>query len=81
MRSQVDAMTDLGSWPLWPYLPVRRPTWNGSSQLGFLYATGAPVVYLENLFTYTKYPVAMDSLEVAVYDSAEDLVADGWRID
>ena len=75
-------------WPAWPFLPLVRRT-GGGEELGVrfdarglfgLYGHSA-TVYLTNLF---ELPLVLDillDLPREVYDTAEELVRAGWRVD
>ena len=76
-------------WPVWPFLPLIRRRPDGGEDYGVLYdcwtKAGRPgfraTVFLTNLF---ELPPSEDELLVLpreVFDSPEEIVAAGWRID
>ena len=76
------------AWPVWPFLPVVRRC-RGDEELGVLFdavrvagLTGySATVWLTNLFTLPPTLAGLLELPREVYDSADELVAAGWRID
>ncbi len=75
-------------WPHWPLLPVIRRT-RGIEELGLMYdvvhVTGrtgySATVFHGNLFTLPPTEAEFLKLPREVYDSAEEVAADGWRVD
>src|SRR5213080_453733 len=76
-------------WPLWPYLPLVRRWPGGIEELGVLYdfrgTTGrtgySATVFLANFFDLPDAEDEMLRLQREVYDTPEELVAAGWRVD
>ena len=76
------------AWPVWPFLPVVRRT-GGDEELGVLFdafgllrLTGhSGTVFLTNLFTLPPSLPALLALPKEVFDTPEELVAAGWRVD
>src|SRR4051812_47335515 len=77
-------------WPLRPFLPVvRRPADQPEPELGVMYdARGvarlygfSSAVFLGNLFHLPATEAELLALLRCVYDSAEELAADGWTVD
>ena len=76
------------TWPVWPFLPVVRRT-GPEEELGVLFdavrvagLTGfSATVFLTNLFTLPPTLAEFLALPKEVYDTADELVAAGWRID
>ena len=75
-------------WPAWPFLPlVRRRT--GEEELGVLFdlyevfgLTGhSATVWLTNLFTLPPTLSDFLALPKEVFDTADEVVAAGWRVD
>jgi hypothetical protein len=75
-------------WPLWPLLPLRRVISSGV-ELGLLYdARGAQdlygysaTVFLTNMFEMPDDDAEFLNLPRHVYDSFEELLDAGWRVD
>lgn len=75
-------------WPAWPFLPVVRRT-RGPEELGVLFdARGAcgrtgysATVFAANLFALPPTLAAFLALPRESHDTAEELLAAGWRID
>lgn len=76
-------------WPAWPFLPLVRCTNTGVQELGVMFDAFATLdmpgysatVFLTNLF---EMPSCYDQLLVMpreVYDTGEELVTAGWRVD
>jgi putative exporter of polyketide antibiotics len=76
------------AWPVWPFLPVVRRT-RGDEELGVLFdafglcrLTGLSAsVFLTNLFTLPPTLSALLALPREVFDTVDELVAAGWRVD
>lgn len=76
------------SWPVWPFLPVVRRT-GGVEELGVLFdALGSlrlpgysATVWFTNLFTLPPTLSELLALPKEVFDTADELVAAGWRVD
>lgn len=76
-------------WATWPFLPVIRSSPGGGNQLGIVYdavrASGrygySASVILCNLFLLPGNEVDLFALPKCVYDTAEEMAADGWRVD
>ena len=75
-------------WPHWPFLPVVRPG-PGGAECGLMYdalhAAGragfSATVFLCNLFELPPSAAEFLAMPRRVYDTADELLADGWRID
>ena len=75
-------------WPGWPFLPVVRRA-AGAEELGVLFdargvygLTGySATVFLANLFALPRFLDEFLSLPREVFDTGEELVRAGWRVD
>ena len=75
-------------WPAWPFLPVVRRS-RGAEELGVLFdALGvcglcgySATVLLTNLFALPARLDQLLALPREVFDTPEELVAAGWRVD
>src|SRR5438045_1233248 len=75
-------------WVLWPFLPLRRPS-SGGIELGVLYdARGvhqlygySATVFRTNVFELPDSEAEFLNLTRHVYDSVEELLDAGWRVD
>jgi hypothetical protein len=82
-------LRDPGLWRCWPFLPVVRRAPDGGQQLGVLFdAVGAcgrfgfsATVVLANIFLLPDNVEELFRLPRLVYDTPEEIVADGWRVD
>jgi hypothetical protein len=76
-------------WPLWPFLPVVRQRPDQPAEPGVLYdalaACGLPgysaTVFLTNVGQLPGTLDALLELPRHVYDTPEEIFADGWRVD
>ena len=67
------------NWPRWPALPVKRML-TTEMQVGYLFGDPRPgkpiMIYKGNIWAISvKDPVLME------YQTAEEMVADGWKVD
>jgi hypothetical protein len=83
-------MRDPQLWSKWPFLPVIRPSRDGGeAQLGILYdarqVSGtygfSATVFLVNLFLLPDTEAGLFAAPKRVYDTIDELVADGWTVD
>jgi hypothetical protein len=84
-QSAKDFIAKEEAWPLWPILPMVRIV-NGQQEAAFINALGAVppklAVVFENLYKFTELNNDQRrALRIEVYDSADTLLEDGWRID
>ena len=81
-------MATPATWPVWPFLPVVRRC-RGEEELGVLFdAFGlcrlpgySASVFLTNLFTLPPSLPELLALPKEVFDTPEELVEAGWRVD
>jgi hypothetical protein len=84
MNRDVAFIMNPNKWPRWPFLPLKRKGENGL-QVGYLY--GDPVTSMGRLAAPLKiyggniFSPSPDDPVVGEYDSADALVAAGWRVD
>ena len=75
-------------WPAWPFLPLVRRC-RGEEEYGVLFdavraarLTGfSATVWLTNLFALPPTLADFLALPREVYDTADEIVAAGWRVD
>ena len=75
-------------WPVWPFLPVVRRT-AGREEHGLLFdamGTASKTGYIASVFACNLFllPPTFEeffALPKEVYDTAEELIAAGWRVD
>lgn len=79
-------LTTPALWPAWPFLPVVRR--RGGEELGVVFDARAAgltgysaTVVLTNLFLLPDDLAAFLALPKEVFDTAEELIAAGWRVD
>src|SRR4051812_1553779 len=76
-------------WVAWPFLPSVRRRADGSKQLGVMYdARGvsdtfgySATVFLTNLFTVPRAEAKIFALPKCAYDTPEEMLDAGWRVD
>ena len=72
------------NWPAWPILPMRheQEMERGARLLGCMTEEDSDTynVYLLNMFEVTK-PGVWENAEVRRFDTIEDLIDNGWRVD
>lgn len=82
-------MGDSSLWNNWPFLPLVRRHPDGSTDFGVLFdaqslgnLTGYQcTVWLTNLFLIPRKLDRFLALPKEVYDTFDELVAGGWRVD
>ena len=74
-------------WPAWPFLPVVRRT-RGREELGVVFDARAAgltgysaTVFVTNLFMLPPDLSAFLALPHETFDTAEELISDGWLVD
>jgi len=75
---------DYDNWPTWPILPMRNEVeWDrGAKVLGVMTEEDSDTynVYHINLFQL-KTGMDWDAIPVTKFDTVEDLIDAGWRVD
>jgi len=81
-RSGLFMMKDSGTWPGWPFLPLKKSV-KGFPECGFLVDDGGPVTYLGNVFELKSGPMkdVVAGIPTKEYGSFEAIVEDGWVVD
>jgi len=82
-------MGDPTLWAWWPFLPLLRCHSDGRTDYGILFDAQAVcgitgyccTVHLTNLFTLPEKLDRFLALPKEVYDTFEEIVAAGWRVD
>lgn len=78
-RDELTMLEDPKRWPMYPRLPLKRHVETGLPDCGFIFCSGGkpdPIVYLSNVWDHTVDDAAKEE-----YDSFEDLMAAGWKVD
>ncbi len=80
-------LTNPALWPAWPFLPVVRRT-RGREELGVVFDARAAgltgysaTVFACNLFMLPPDLSAFLALPHETFDTAEELISDGWLVD
>lgn len=81
-------LTNPGLWPIWPFLPVVRRGEQGQ-ELGVMFDARtvcglmgySASVLLTNVFMMPRTIAEILALPREVFDSTEELLENGWRID
>lgn len=70
-------------WPRFPLLPLVRPDENKpfEKELGIIFQDNLSMVVLGNCLMLPKTTYELNRMETIVYDSVDDLLADGWTVD
>ena len=72
-------------WLCWPILPVKRVIVKTEMPaIGFMLATGEPVVYLKNMYDLKGGSSVKDIMENTPskrYENFEEILNDGWLAD
>jgi hypothetical protein len=75
-------------WPAWPFLPVVRRT-NGVQELGVMFdalstcdVTGySATVFLTNIYEMPSCLNQLLALQKEIYDTGDEVIQSGWRVD
>ena len=73
-------LSNPSTWPLRPLLPLSRSGADAWPELGFLVASGGPVVYRGSIY---DIPPGLDlsGFKSTEYETLDAVLADGWRVD
>lgn len=81
-------INDQARWPLWPFLPVKKPKDHGWPDLGCVISNGINVGVLPVIFNFSvdNIPTIHNKEELrkyilAEYTTVDEMVADGWVVD
>jgi hypothetical protein len=83
LREDVEFMMNSDSWPMYPYLPLKKPSMKAGEwpQLGIMHASGSRV-YLTSIDELVSMSFAEKSnIKYIDYDSYDAIVEDGWLVD
>jgi hypothetical protein len=74
------ALSDPSTWPLRPLLPLSKNVEGDWPELGFLVASGGPVVYRGSIY---DIPPGLDlsGFRSTEYETLDAVLADGWTVD
>ncbi len=84
---------DVEKWPSWPFLPLKRKDNSlANKNLGFLLATkehddavkGTGTFCVYHLYMFDDLPLGKeewDAVSRTEYNTADDLLRDGWAVD
>lgn len=81
-QSEVELVTDKGSWPMVYCLPMKKRKASGGPDLGTILARDVTEILLEPvdvLLTYNQEQIA--AVAKKKYESVEAMVLDGWVVD
>jgi hypothetical protein len=86
LMSDLEFMKATRDWPLWPYLPVKKPPCpelGSTSGLLWAYDVDRGRVIIYGAFIYKMPPTRDDFLATKFkeYPSLEAMAADGWVVD
>jgi len=77
---EIIAFNNPSYWPQWPFLPVKKGSFNElDHEIGVIVAGRGAVVFLVNLFLATTESLRL--CEKVVFDNFEALYDAGWRGD
>jgi hypothetical protein len=85
-KEDLKMMKDPDTWTHWPILPMKKVVGPEMPKMGFMLATGKPVVYLTNMCDLRGLGVStiqevMEKVPSKEYASFEKILDDGWKID
>ena len=83
MNIHKDMILNMERWKAYPFLPLTRPDNSQyiGKELGVIVKDDLNVIVLANIFLLPKTMYEFNRLESIVYDSLDELLADGWVVD
>jgi len=77
----VSMIKDPNMWPRWPALPMKKLL-GRQIKCGYIIDDGKkPDIIIGSIFDIPRDPILLKALPREEYDSAEEVSADGWRVD
>lgn len=85
-KENLKMMKDPGIWGCWPILPMKKVIGPGMPKMGFMLATGKPILYLVNMCDLRRIGAStvqevMEKVPSEEYTSFEKVLDDGWEVD
>jgi hypothetical protein len=77
-------LVDQNSWPLWPVLPLKRPSKKdkyGLPEIAFVLADNYLKVVCCSMYDIQENKDKYYAAQRIQYDSVDKLLLDGWRVD
>lgn len=70
-------------WPRFPVLPLTRPDKSEpfEKELGLIFQDNLNMVVLGNCLMLPSTAYELNRMETIVYDTVDELLADGWTVD
>lgn len=86
-KEDLDMMKNPDTWWRWPILPMKKiEKEEDRPKLGFMLATGRPIVYTRNMYDLKDIGVKtvkeiMEKAPNKEYTGFEEILDDGWQVD
>lgn len=86
-KEDLGMMKNPDTWLRWPILPMKKiEKEEERPKLGFMLATGKPIVYTRNMYELAHIGVKtvkeiMENVSNTEYASFEAVLDDGWQVD
>ena len=76
-------INDDNYWPHWPFLPIKRKGKNNNFgyEFALLHTSNKSKAIFGNIFRLPKTTEEFEKLPSIIYDSVEEMLADGWIVD